>query len=68
MRITVEIDDAVLNELSAITGESKKSPAVAKAVIEFVRRARMKDFGRRLREGEFGDAFEDGYDPEKFEN
>lgn len=67
MRITVEIDDAVLNELSAITGESKKSPAVAKAVTEFVRRARMKDFGRRLREGEFGDVFNDDYDPEKFD-
>lgn len=67
MRITVDIEDSLLSELAAITGESKKSPAVAKAVAEFVRRARMKDFGKRLREGEFGDAFDEGYDPEKFD-
>ncbi len=67
MRITVDIDDGLLSELSAITGESKKSPAVARAVTEFVRRARMKDFGRRLREGKFGDAFDEDYDPEKFD-
>ncbi len=67
MRITVEIEDSLLDELAAITGESKKSPAVARAVAEFVRRARMKDFGRRLREGEFADAFDDDYNPEKFD-
>jgi Arc/MetJ family transcription regulator len=53
MRITVDIDDATLEELVRITGETKKSPAVAKAVNEYVRRLKMKEFGRLLREGSF---------------
>ena len=53
MRITVDIENAVLDELAKITGETKKSPAVAKAVTEFVKRQKAKEFGRLLREGEF---------------
>lgn len=53
MRITVDIDDATLDELVKMTGETKKSPAVAKAVTEYVRRLKMKEFGRLLREGAF---------------
>jgi Arc/MetJ family transcription regulator len=53
MRITVDIDEATLAELARITGESKKSPAVAKAVTEFVNRKKARDFGRLLREGAF---------------
>ena len=51
MRITVDIDEAVLNDLATMTGETKKSPAVAKAVEDYVKRAKAKAFGRRLREG-----------------
>lgn len=36
-----------------ITGEKKKSPAVSKAVDEFVKRKKAKEFGRMLREGAF---------------
>lgn len=53
MRITVDIDDATLNDLARITGESKKSPAVAMAVTEFVNRKKAKEFGMLLREGAF---------------
>jgi Arc/MetJ family transcription regulator len=53
MRITVDIDDATLDDLVKMTGETKKSPAVAKAVTEYVRRLKMKEFGRLLREGAF---------------
>ena len=53
MRITVDIEDAVLEELSKITGESKKSPAIAKAVTEYVKRQKAKEFARLLREGDF---------------
>ena len=42
MRITVDIEEGVLNDLAVLTGESKKSPAVAKAVIEFVKRAKAR--------------------------
>lgn len=67
MRITVDIDDDVLSELAALTGESKRSPAVAKAVSEFVRRKKASEFGRLLMEGAFANAFDDDYDPSKFD-
>lgn len=53
MRITVDIDEATLEDLARITGESKKSPAVARAVTEFVNRKKAKEFGMLLREGAF---------------
>jgi Arc/MetJ family transcription regulator len=53
MRITVDIEDDVLSELLKITGDKNKSPAVAKAVTEFVRRKQAREFGRMIREGVF---------------
>jgi Arc/MetJ family transcription regulator len=53
MRITVDIDEGVLDELVKLTGESKKSPAVSKAVVEFVKRKKAREFGKMLREGAF---------------
>ena len=53
MRITVDIKDEVLDDLSKITGMAKKSPAVAQAVNEYVKREKAKEFGRLLRQGAF---------------
>jgi metal-responsive CopG/Arc/MetJ family transcriptional regulator len=53
MRITVDIKDESLDELSRITGREKKSPAVAFAVEEYIRREKAKEFGKLLREGSF---------------
>ena len=53
MRITVDIDDTVVEDLMKITGEKMKSPAVSRAVEEFVKRKKAKEFGRMLREGAF---------------
>ena len=53
MRITVDIEEDVLAELLKITGDKNKSPAVARAVTEFVRRKKARDFGRMIREGAF---------------
>ena len=53
MRITVDIEDESLDELSRITGQDKKSPAVAFAVSEYIKREKAKEFGRLLREGAF---------------
>ena len=53
MRITVDIEESVLDELAIITGEKKMSPAVNKAVTEFVKRQKARQFGRMLREGAF---------------
>jgi Arc/MetJ family transcription regulator len=53
MRITIEIDESILSDVQQMTGESKKSPAVSKAVEEFVRRRKAKEFGALLMEGAF---------------
>ena len=53
MRITVDIDDATMKEVLLLTGEKNKSPALAKAVTEFVHRKRAREFGRLMREGAF---------------
>lgn len=53
MRITVDIEEDVLAELMRITGDKNKSPAVARAVTEFVRRKQAREFGRMIREGVF---------------
>lgn len=65
MRISVDIDEATLAEVMALTGESRKSPALAKAIVEFVHRRRAKEFGRMIRESAFDypDLAEDGTDP-----
>lgn len=67
MRITVDIDEDVLTELMKITGDKNKSPAVARAVTEFVRRKQAREFGRMIREGVFDypapAAAGDGQDP-----
>lgn len=42
-----------MDDLVKITGESKKSPAVAKAVEDYVKRKKAREFGRMLREGYF---------------
>ncbi len=53
MKITVELDDATMEELMAVTNEHKKGPAVAQAVSEFLKRKKAKEFGRLLMEGAF---------------
>lgn len=53
MRISVDIDEATLREVMSLTGEKSKSPALAKAITEFVRRQRAREFGRLIREGAF---------------
>tara|TARA_A100001037_G_scaffold256893_1_gene243234 strand:+ start:86 stop:298 length:213 start_codon:yes stop_codon:yes gene_type:complete len=53
MRVTVDIPEETLADLSIITGEKKKSPAVAKAVDEFVKRQKVREFSKLAREGAF---------------
>jgi Arc/MetJ family transcription regulator len=53
MRITVDFEETELAELLKVTGETKKSSAVNKAVTEFLNRKKAKEFGRLLREGDF---------------
>jgi Arc/MetJ family transcription regulator len=53
MRITIDIEEDVLADVMRITGEKNKSPALAKAVVDFVRRRKAREFGRLIREGAF---------------
>ncbi|MEO8350808.1 MAG: type II toxin-antitoxin system VapB family antitoxin [Chthoniobacteraceae bacterium] len=53
MRISIEIDEAILRDAMALTGEKNRSPALAKAVTEFVRRQKAREFGRLIRAGAF---------------
>lgn len=53
MRMTVELEENILDELTKVTGIKKNSPAVAFAVRDFINRKKAKDFGRMLREGKF---------------
>ena len=53
MRITVDINDETLEHILKYTGETKKSPAVALVVNEFVRRQKAKEFGSLIMEGAF---------------
>ena len=53
MRVSVEMDDATLNALRRLTGETEAPGAIRRAVTEFVGRERVREFGRLLREGAF---------------
>lgn len=53
MRVSVEIDENTLQEVMTLTGESNKGPALTKAVVEYVRRQKAREFGRMIREGAF---------------
>ncbi|MBL67633.1 MAG: DUF2191 domain-containing protein [Verrucomicrobiales bacterium] len=53
MRVTVDIPEETLADLAIFTGEKKKSPAVARAVDEFVKRQKVREFSKLAREGAF---------------
>lgn len=53
MRITIDIKEESLAHILQYTGETKKSPAVAQVVEEFIKRQKAKEFGARLMEGAF---------------
>jgi len=49
MRIAVGIKEAMIAGVMAMTGETPKSPAINKAVEEFVWRRKAKEFGSLIR-------------------
>lgn len=55
MKITIDIDEKLLQDAMNLTGEKKKGPAVVKAASQFIKREMSKKFGHLLMEGEFGD-------------
>lgn len=63
MRITIDIDENTLQDVQRLTGENKKSPALSKAIEEFVKRRLASEFGGLMMEG----AFDYPYTPEEIE-
>lgn len=55
MKITIDIDEKLLQDAMILTGERKKGPAVVKAASQYIKREMSKKFGHMLRDGEFGD-------------
>lgn len=55
MRITTEVDEEVLEQTMALTGETKKGPAITKAASEYVRREVVRKFANMVMEGQFAD-------------
>ena len=55
MRITIDIDDETLVQAMKLTGESKKGPAINKAVTAYVRRQMARKFATMVMEGGFED-------------
>jgi Arc/MetJ family transcription regulator len=67
MKMTMHIDEAILAEVVRITGVESKTKAVEKALIEMVRRHRLKELGRRglgLTSEELKNAWEDPFPQE----
>jgi Arc/MetJ family transcription regulator len=52
MRITVELDGIELAKIQEATGISKKSPAVRRAVVEYLREREKQRFLNKVREGQ----------------
>jgi len=55
MRLTIDIDDDTLGKAMKLTGETKKGPAINKAVEAFVRRQMARKFAAAVMEGGFED-------------
>lgn len=51
MRITIEIDDKTMRSIQHVTGVDKKSPAVAKALRDYLREAEKRRLIGRVMEG-----------------
>lgn len=51
MRITVEIDAAELKQIQKVTGQTKKSPAVSRALSEFLKLQERQKFIERALAG-----------------
>jgi len=55
VRLTIEIDEKILENAMRLTGEKKKGPAVTKAATEFIRHQMAREFAKEVMEGKFAD-------------
>ncbi|MCG3196415.1 MAG: hypothetical protein GHCLOJNM_00888 [bacterium] len=73
MRITVDIDEETLAKLQEVTGIKKKSPAVARALEQYLRSVRLEELIRMAMNGEMDYPYTNeeleaicDYDPDRF--
>jgi Arc/MetJ family transcription regulator len=52
MRITIELDAENMKRIQKITGQKKKSPAVARALSEFIHQYQRRQFIERALSGQ----------------
>jgi Arc/MetJ family transcription regulator len=52
MRITIELDAENMMQIQKITGQKKKSPAVARALSEFIHQHQRRQFIERALSGQ----------------
>jgi Arc/MetJ family transcription regulator len=52
MRITIELDEENMRQIQKITGQKKKSPAVSRALAEFVQQHQRRKFIERALSGQ----------------
>jgi hypothetical protein len=52
MRITIDVDASELKRIQRITGEKKKSPAIAQALSRFLRQQERQKFLERVLSGQ----------------
>lgn len=52
MRITIDVDDRDLRQIQKLTGQKKKSPAVAQALTEYLRQCERAAFVARALSGQ----------------
>ncbi len=55
MRLTIDIDEEILQNAMKLTGETKKGPAITKAATEYIKREMVKKFANMVMEGRFED-------------
>lgn len=51
MRVTVDISEEDLQRLVDLTGETKKGPAISRAVEGFIQSRELQEFATMIREG-----------------
>jgi hypothetical protein len=61
MKVTVELESDEITELCALTGESKKGPAVRKVVVDALMMKKRLEIGQKFLTGEWSAELE-GYE------
>lgn len=51
MRVTIQVDASELKQIQTLTGQKKKSPAISRALSEYIRQEQKRQFIERALSG-----------------